>query len=312
MKYNKTNKERYSQYGSKDYKGIEAVLERALHSYEKLPMLQVVFERLKMLLNTSLRNFSSESVIVEISSFKSVRFNKAIQNFSVKDIIVVARAVEWNNFILLHLNNELIITFIDILLGGGVNKTEIPHKKQYTNIEQALIKQLSETILDELSTAFRIIGFITFSIERLETNPNFVNIARASDAVMTLDMQVTLDQQIGNISLIIPYVTLDPVKKLLQQFFLGTRSDQGSQWTEDLMNRVNSVPFTLEAVIEDEKYITLEKLAKMKVGDTLVTNCLVDSDITLKCENKALFRGKIGKSKDNVAMNITEVLDKNN
>lgn len=311
MKHNKrSQQENYSPYSSNGSQGIEAVLERALHSYEKLPMLQVVFERLKMLLNTALRNFSSGSVIVEISSFKSVRFSKAIKNFSEKDSIVVARAVEWNNFILLCLDNELVSTFIDILLGGGANKTQIASKTQHTSIEQAIMKQLSEVILDELSSAFKVIGFISFVVERLETNPNFVNIARAGDAVMILDMEVTLDQKLCNISFIIPYATLDPIKKLLQQVFIGERSDHGSQWTEDLMNSVNSVPFLLEAIIEDKKDIPLEKLAKMKVGDTIITSCSADSDVTLKCGNKALFKGKIGKSQDNVAMSITKVLGK--
>ena len=44
--------------------GIQAILNSALVSYERLPMLEVVFDRLVRLMSTSLRNFTSDNVEV--------------------------------------------------------------------------------------------------------------------------------------------------------------------------------------------------------------------------------------------------------
>ncbi len=52
-----------------EYKGVKAVLDRAMQSYEKLPMLEIVFERLVRLLNISLRNLTSESTEIVITNF---------------------------------------------------------------------------------------------------------------------------------------------------------------------------------------------------------------------------------------------------
>src|SRR5689334_22214479 len=43
-----------------DNSGIRAIIDSAMVSYERLPMLEIVFDRLVRLLTTSLRNFTSD------------------------------------------------------------------------------------------------------------------------------------------------------------------------------------------------------------------------------------------------------------
>ena len=47
---------------------------RALVSYERLPMLEIVFDRLVRLMTTSLRNFTSDNVEVSLDNITSIRF----------------------------------------------------------------------------------------------------------------------------------------------------------------------------------------------------------------------------------------------
>src|SRR5204863_4658242 len=54
--------------------GIRAIVNSALVSYERLPMLEVVFDRLVRLMSTSLRNFTSDNVEVSLDSITSIRF----------------------------------------------------------------------------------------------------------------------------------------------------------------------------------------------------------------------------------------------
>src|SRR3970040_449500 len=50
------------QEDSGDKSGIQAILSSALVSYERLPMFEVVFDRLVRIMSTSLRNFTSDNV----------------------------------------------------------------------------------------------------------------------------------------------------------------------------------------------------------------------------------------------------------
>ena len=54
--------------------GIKAVLDRAMQAYEKLPMLEIVFERLIRSLTSSLRNLTSENVEIHVTDLESLRF----------------------------------------------------------------------------------------------------------------------------------------------------------------------------------------------------------------------------------------------
>ena len=54
--------------------GIERMIHSGLISYERLPMLEIIFDRLVRILSTSLRNFTSDNVEVSIDSVASQRF----------------------------------------------------------------------------------------------------------------------------------------------------------------------------------------------------------------------------------------------
>ena len=57
-----------------DRSGIRAIIDSAMVSYERLPMLEIVFDRLVRLMTTSLRNFTSDNVEVSLDRITSVRF----------------------------------------------------------------------------------------------------------------------------------------------------------------------------------------------------------------------------------------------
>src|SRR5579863_3162056 len=56
-----------------DHSGIRAIIDSAMVSYERLPMLEIIFDRLVRLMTTSLRNFTSDNVEVSLDRITSVR-----------------------------------------------------------------------------------------------------------------------------------------------------------------------------------------------------------------------------------------------
>src|ERR1700749_3557497 len=57
-----------SDEDASDRTGIRAIINSALVSYERLPMLEIVFDRLVRLMTTSLRNFTSDNVEVSLDN----------------------------------------------------------------------------------------------------------------------------------------------------------------------------------------------------------------------------------------------------
>ena len=78
-----------------DRSGIRAIIDSAMVSYERLPMLEIVFDRLVRLMTTSLRNFTSDNVEVSLDRITSVRFGDYMNSIPLPAVLSVFKAEEW-------------------------------------------------------------------------------------------------------------------------------------------------------------------------------------------------------------------------
>src|SRR2546425_12279159 len=101
-----------------DHSGIRAIIDSAMVSYERLPMLEIVFDRLVRLMTTSLRNFTSDNVEVSLDRITSVRFGDYMNSIPLPAVLSVFKAEERENFGLATVDSSLIYSMIDVLLGG--------------------------------------------------------------------------------------------------------------------------------------------------------------------------------------------------
>ncbi|MDX1924472.1 MAG: flagellar motor switch protein FliM, partial [Rickettsiaceae bacterium] len=262
--------------------GLKALLDKALESYEKLPMLEIVFEKLVRLLTTALRNLTSETVDITIKDLSSHRFASYYKTITPPCSIVVFKVLEWDNLGLVVMDNPIVYSLLDLLFGGKKKEQFArPEGKSYTYIEQALIRQIGEVMLGELSAAFDSVSPATCLFERLESNPNFAAITRPGDAVILLKLNIDLGGKGGIVDIIIPYATIEPIKGLLQQVFLGETFGADSSWEEGMLEKIYSIDLPVEAVIID-KPTSLSGLTKLKVGDTITTSHKEKDDIFIR------------------------------
>jgi hypothetical protein len=82
--------------------GIRAIIDSAMVSYERLPMLEIVFDRLVRLMTTSLRNFTSDNVEVSLDRITSVRFGDYLNSIPLPAILTVFKAGGMGQFRPVH------------------------------------------------------------------------------------------------------------------------------------------------------------------------------------------------------------------
>jgi flagellar motor switch protein FliM len=145
--------------------GVQALINSALVSYERLPMLEIVFDRLVRLATTSLRNFTSDNVEVTLDSISSVRFGDYLNSIPLPAILSVIKAEEWENYGLLTVDSSLIYSMIDVLLGGRRIGGNIRIEgRPYTTIELALARRMIEVILEDTHRAFEPVTNVNFKL----------------------------------------------------------------------------------------------------------------------------------------------------
>ncbi len=288
--------------------GVRAIVNSALVSYERLPMLEIVFDRLVRLMTTSLRNFTGDNVEVSLDNVSSTRFGDYLNSIPLPAILAVFRAEELDNFGLFTIESNLIYSIVDVLLGGrrGTAPMRI-EGRPYTTIERGLVQRMTEVILKDMETAFEPLSKVAFTLDRLETNPRFAAIARPANAAILVKLRIDMEDRGGRVELLLPYATLEPIRKLLLQQFMGEKFGRDSIWEGHLATELWSTKVQIDAVL-DEQIMSLRDVMNFSVGQTLMLNASPESVIELRCGGIPLLKGHIGRVGPFVAVKVDRAL----
>ncbi len=294
--------------GDDDYErtGIQAIVNSALVSYERLPMLEVVFDRLIRMMSTSLRNFTSDNVEVSLDNITSIRFGDYLNSIPLPAMLSVFRAEEWDNYGLMTVDSALIYSIVDVLLGGrrGTAAMRI-EGRPYTTIEIGLVSQLVEVVLEDMSAAFEPLSPVHFKFDRLETNPRFATIARPANAAVLIKLRIDMEDRGGRLELLLPYATLEPVREILLQMFMGEKFGRDSIWEGHLATELWHTEVDIEAVLEQQT-MTLSQVMNLEVGTTLMLNSKPESIVELRCGGVALLSGRMGRLGQSIAIRVED------
>jgi len=284
--------------------GIRAIINSAMVSYERLPMLEIVFDRLVRLMTTSLRNFTSDNVEVSLDNISSIRFGDYLNSIPLPAILAVFRAEELDNYGLLTVDSNLIYSIVDVLLGGRRGTAALRIEgRPYTTIERVLVQRMVEVILNDAKAAFEPLTPVSFNLDRLETNPRFAAIARPANAAILVKLRIDMEDRGGRVELLLPYATLEPIRKMLLQQFMGEKFGRDNIWESHLATEIWTTQMEVRAVL-DEQQIPLSKVLNLEVGETMILNANAESPIQLKCGAIPLTTGRMGRKGHSIAVRV--------
>jgi len=293
-----------------EHSGIRAIIDSAMVSYERLPMLEIIFDRLVRLMTTSLRNFTSDNVEVSLDRITSVRFGDYLNSIPLPAILAVFKAEEWDNFGLFTVDSSLIYSIIDVLLGGRRGQSTVRVEgRPYTTIETNLVKRMIEVVLADAELAFKPVSPVKFNIDRLETNPRFAAISRPANAAILVRLRIDMEDRGGNIELLLPYATIEPIRATLLQMFMGEKFGRDPIWEDHLATEIGQAQIAVDAVLYEAR-LPLRKMMSLSVGDTLALELKPDALVSVRCGDITLTEGRMGKVGDRVAVRVAKPLRK--
>ena len=286
--------------------GVHALLNTTTVSYERLPMLEIVFDRLVRLMSTTLRNFTQFNIEITLEGIDTMRFGDYLEAVPQPAMMSVFKAEEWDNSGLMTIDSSLIYTVVDVLLGGRRGTAAMRlDGRPYTLIERNLIIKMVHLILSDLSAAFDPLSPVTFRYDRLETNPKFAMISRPSNAAVLAKFRIDMEDRGGRIELLLPYAMLEPVRELLLQGFMGEKFGRDSIWENHLAEALWSSDVSLLAVL-DRHMTSLKQVLQWKVGTKLLLNATPDTEVEMVCGDIPMFYGYMGRKGDHIAVQIED------
>ncbi|MBK8008029.1 MAG: flagellar motor switch protein FliM [Rhizobiales bacterium] len=291
-----------------DQNGLRAIIDSAMVSYERLPMLEIVFDRLVRLMTTSLRNFTSDNVEVSLDRITSVRFGEYLNSVPLPTILGVIKAKEWDNFGLFSVESSLIYARIDVLLGGrrGAHTVRVDGRP-YTTIETGLVKRMMELVLSDAEQAFRPVSPVSFDIDRIETNPKFAAISRPTNAAILVRLRIDMEDRGGCVEILLPYATIEPIRELLLQNFMGDKFGRDPIWEGHLATEIWHAKIEVDAVLYEDQ-MPLRQIMNLEVGDTLMLDVRPETLVKVRCGDAVLSEGTMGRIGDRVAVKVAKPL----
>ena len=139
--------------------------------------------------------------------------------------------------------------------------------------------------------------------DRLEVNPRFAAISRPSNACVLVRLRVDMEDRGGKLELLLPYATLEPVRELLLQQFMGEKFGRDSIWESHLADELLSTEIALDVVL-DEQVLPLSSVISLKVGDRIALGVAPGAPVRLRCGEVPLFEAELGRQEQRLAVRI--------
>ncbi len=271
----------------------------------RMPTLEMINERLARYFRISLFNFLRRSAEISIAGIQIQKFSEYIQSLFVPTNLNIVRFAPLKGRALIVMEPRLVFTAVDNFFGGGgqfYNKVE---GREFTATEMRVIRLIIDLLFKDLREAWKPVLDIEFEYMNSEVNPQFANIISPSEVVVVSTIHIELEGGGGDISIAMPYAMVEPIRELLD----AVNSDRGEvdgTWQENLRKEVLRSEVVLNSLLI-EKEMTINEVVQLKQGDVIPID--MPETVVVQAGSVGIFKGKIGLSDGNYAIQVTEKLN---
>ena len=288
--------------------GIRAILDGGASPREHFPMFAVAFDGLVARLSGTFRDLFGGDVGVSLGGMVPVRYGDFIEGLVLPAHIVTFTAQGWDGDGLLAVGPAFAQLALDALLGAPVGQsTGRVAARAFSAIEAAILTRLVDMTLKDADAAFAEAAPVSFRRDRIESDPRLANIARLGDAALSVSLTVSIEGRSADLTLLLPYAILEPVRARLAQDYFGVKLGQDEYWSNHLATELWQAPIEAEAVLHETR-MPLGRVLDLAIGDTLTFDMTPQDLVEIRSGGQPLTWGRIGRVDGKIAVQITEPL----
>ncbi len=272
----------------------------------KIPGLEVISEQLARSLRMQFSTLLREMIDITNLPLQMERFKDFLNKIPVPTSIHIFKLEPLKGQVLLIIDTPLVFVFVERFLGGGERKFIKVEGREFTPIEQRLIRKVVDIIFNELEKAWRNIHPVKAKYVRGEVNPQFARVLQPEETVIVTGLNVELEVVSGKIMFCYALSTLQPIKdKLYSPYQLEEYVDLS--WKKAVENYVLSSEVDVKAVLGKGK-ITINDLINLEEGDVIVLDKKVEEPVEVYIQDVPKILGKMGVFKNHLAIQIDKFL----
>jgi len=277
-------------------------------SKEHVRVFDMIHENFARSVSTYLSGRVRSFVSINLASIDQITYEEFIRSLPAPAFIVVFSAPEFVGNAILEMNLELFYTILDLILGGpGIANIKRPPSE----IEISIMRKELMNILANLAQAWSDVFSFSPTIESVENNPQFVQIAPPSEMVLLVSLFLTVGKTEGFMNICWPSSLMEPFMDRLssRNWFKVVKKEQASEKIQqDLTANLSQMKVVLSAVL-GEAVLTVREILELEVGDVIRLKSHKDEDIVVHVQGKAKFLARPGTYKGYRAVKITKIVE---
>src|SRR5205823_3275398 len=174
--------------------------------------------------------------------------------------------------LILDINPSILYPIIDRLLGGGKEAGTIA-RRPLTEIELRLMSRITQLFLNELRHAWENVLDLKLSVERVESNPQLVQIVPPNEVVVLVSFELTLGELRGMINFCIPFNSIERIgNKLSSNSWISYgRRNSTPETRKQIVTNLRGAKVQLVAQLARTR-INTGDLIGLRVGDIITTD----------------------------------------
>ena len=276
-------------------------------SKNQLRTFQAVHENFAETLASYLVSRLQTTVTINVLSVDQLFYSEFVLSIASPSCLYVFRILESDALAVLEFSPQLVLAMVEHLMGGVAEGEK--NARQITKIEQSIVKGIVQRALADIQRAWKTVAELSFKLERLESEGDFVQIAPASEIVMVVSFEVVIGVQKYLMNLCFPTFALEDVlAKLNLQHFSGLSVVKGeSDWSEPIIRQLGSTKVQVTGLL-GETSLTLGELLELEEGDIVRTNIPISDEIQMQIGAKTRVWGRPGVSKGHMAVKVTRTV----
>jgi flagellar motor switch protein FliM len=255
-------------------------------------------------LSALLRNI----VEVKLTSVDQLTYSEFVFSLENPTCFNLLRAEPLEGNLILDINPSILYPIIDRLLGGG-KETGSVSRRPLTEIEKRLVSRITGLFLDELKHAWEAVLPLQLSVERVESNPQLVQIVPPNEVIVLISFELTLGDVRGMMNLCIPFNSIERIgNKLTTNNWMSYSRTGVSKQTVDLLSKHLDGSLVELVITLAETTITTRDLLELRVGDIITTEKDQRSPLDVAVQGLVKYHASPGALKGRKAIQIQEIV----
>jgi len=272
-------------------------------SKDQLRALRTIHDAFARAFGTYLSSSLRTLVDINLLSIDQAAYSEYMLSLSVPSCIYIVSSNKLKGSVILEISTEFGLMVVDRLLGG--NEARVTTIRELTVIEQSIMSRVVDSALSTLMDAWRNVYDLGIYVESFESNPQFVQIAPASETAAVISFDIVVRDNSYPMNICFPYFVLDPLIQNLSTSWanVGTKRLKPHEFDE-LCNRIRLTKLPVTAQLGGT-ILSMKDYLDLKVGDVMRLDHRTDDPMKIWVDGKVKFWGKPGISNLKRGVEIT-------